>query len=286
MADHCLLGRNVFGVIFDGTGFGMDGTIWGGEFLHASISEFQRVASLDLFALPGGEAAIHEPNRIALSLLAETFGATGIPAWLLDRLGLSEARSRVLLNMLERHIHSPQTSSVGRLFDAVAALLLKAQEVSYEGEAPCLLEDAVDPEEETAYPISIRVDDSSVERGDWRPLIRCLVDDISRDVAAGVCAARFHNGLASWSAVVAASSPYKDVVLGGGCFQNAHLTRRTRAAIEQLGKNVYVPSRIPTNDGGLAVGQLAVVMARWHQQQKEDNPCVSAFPAALSSTVP
>ena len=286
MVEHGLLGRDVLAVTFDGTGFGSDGTIWGGEILHASMSESHRIASLDLFALPGGEAAIHEPNRIALSLLAGTFGATGIPAWLLDRLGLSAARSRALLTMTERSIHSPQTSSVGRLFDGVAALLLQAKEVSYEGEAALLLEDAVDPREESAYPIGVRVDDSGLQRGDWRPLTRCLLEDISSNVAVGICAARFHNALACWSAVIAASSPYEDVVLSGGCFQNAHLTRQTRLALDQLGKNVHVPSRIPANDGGLAVGQLAVAMAGWRQQQTEDNPCVSAFPDALSNDVP
>jgi hydrogenase maturation protein HypF len=285
MVENGLLGQDVLAVIFDGTGFGTDGTIWGGEILHSSMTQFQRLASLDLFALPGGEAAIREPNRIALSLLAGTFGTTGIPGWLLDRLGLPEGRSRSLLTMIERRVHSPQTSSVGRLFDAVAALLLKIREVSYEGEAALHLEDAVDPGEESAYPIRVHVDDSGVERGDWRPLIRCLLEDISSDVAVGVCAARFHNAIAGWSAVIAASSPYEDVVLGGGCFQNAHLTRRTRAAIEQLGKSVHVPSRIPANDGGLAVGQLAVAMARWRLQQTENNPCVSAFPADLSSAV-
>jgi len=286
MVEHGLLERDVLGVIFDGTGFGTDGTIWGGEILHASMSACRRVASLDLFALPGGEAAIHEPNRIALGLLAESLGSTGIPAWLLDRLELSQAHARVLLTMIERRMHAPQTSSVGRLFDAVAALLLKAKKVSYEGEAAVRLEDAVDPGVESAYHIVARLDERGVERGDWRPLIRSLVDDISAGVAVGVCAARFHNALACWSAVIAESAPCEHVVLGGGCFQNGHLTRRTRAALEQLGKKVHVPSRIPANDGGLAVGQLAVAMAGWRRQQTEDNPCVSAFPAASSNDAP
>ena len=285
MTEHGLLDRHVIGVIFDGTGFGADGTVWGGEILCASMSEFERVASLDLFGLPGGEAAVHQPNRIALSLLAETFGLTAVPTWLLERIGLTENRARVLLAMIDRHINSPRTSSVGRLFDGVAALVLKVTSVSYEGEAALLLENAVNPREESAYPIHGSVEVSGVNRGDWRSLIRCLIEDISANVDVGVIAARFHNALAGWSAVIAASSPLDDVVLAGGCFQNAHLTRRTRDALEMLGKTVHVPSRIPANDGGLAVGQLAIAMALWHQQQTEDNPCVSASLVASSTDV-
>lgn len=283
MVEHGLLGRDVLGVTFDGTGFGGDGTIWGGEILRASVGGFERVAALDLFALPGGEAAIHEPNRIALSLLAETFGSTGIPAWLLDRLGLCESRARALLRMIERGVNTPQTSSAGRLFDAAAALLLGTPKVSYEGEAAMLLEDTVDPTEESAYPIVDRVGSGDVRRGDWRPMIRGLVKDISTGVAVGVSAARFHNALCRWSALIAAASPLEDIVLGGGCFQNAYLTRRMRAELEQVGKNVHVPGRIPPNDGGLAVGQLAVAMAQWNQQPKEANLCVSASLGALSN---
>jgi hydrogenase maturation protein HypF len=285
MVEHGLLGRDVLGVIFDGTGYGTDGTIWGGEILHASMIEFQRVASLDLFTLPGGEAAIHEPNRIALSLLTETFGSTGIPMWLLGRLGMTETRAHVLLEMIERRINSPQTSSVGRLFDAVAALLLEIREVSYEGEAALLLENATDLREETAYPMSVRIDERGIKRGDWRPLIRRLAEDISRSTGIGVCAARFQNALARWSADIAAESPCEDVVLGGGCFQNAYLAHRTRIGLEEVGKNVHVPSRVPANDGGLAVGQLAVAMAHWRRQSTEKDSCVSAFPVVLSKDV-
>jgi hydrogenase maturation factor HypF (carbamoyltransferase family) len=141
-------GQGSAAVIFDGTGFGTDGTIWGGEILHASMCRFQRFAALDKFALPGGEAAIHEPSRIALALLAGTFGSTEVLPWLLGRIAMAEKHSRVLLTMIDRGINTPQTSSVGRLFDGVAALLLNAKEVSYEGEAALLLENAVDPREE------------------------------------------------------------------------------------------------------------------------------------------
>ena len=268
MVEHDLIDRRVLGVIFDGTGFGLDGTIWGGEILDSSMSDFQRAAAFDVFALPGGEAAMHEPNRIALSLLAATFGANDVPAWLTERLGFTKQRAGSLLRMIERNVNSPAASSVGRLFDGIAALLLNIHQVSYEGEPAVLLEDHTDPTMESAYLIGNHRDEHGTLRGDWRPLIRSLVDDITHDVPVGVCAARFHNALASWSATIASTSCHEDIVLGGGCFQNAYLTRCTRVALEKLGRRVHAPSRIPVNDGGLSVGQLAVAMAHSHQQPR------------------
>jgi hydrogenase maturation protein HypF len=268
MVEHDLLDRRVLGVIFDGTGFGPDGTIWGGEIVDASMCDFRRIASLDLFAIPGGEAAIHEPNRIALSLLAATFGAKAIPAWLLDRLGFTIQRARVLLRMIERQVQSPLTSSAGRLFDGVAALLLNVHQVSYEGEAALLLEDAINAIPISEYRIETYLDQAGVRRGDWRSLIKDVVSDIANGVASGICAARFHEALVSWASSIAAESEFDNIVLGGGCFQNAYFTSRLRQRLEKLGKRVHVPSRIPANDGGLAVGQLAVAMAHWNANSR------------------
>lgn len=262
MVEHDLLDRPVLGFVFDGTGYGPDGTIWGGEILQATMADFRRLASLVPFALPGGEAAIHEPNRIALSVLRDAFGSEAIPASLLERLNLPEGKARILQRMIERGVHAPRTSSVGRLFDAVAALLLGAHSVSYEGEAASRLEEAADERERGAYSITVSEDATGVLRGDWRPMVRALVADLGNRVSIGVCAARFHNGLAEWAARMAAMGSPGDVVVGGGCFQNALLLDRTRAALLKIGKKVFVPGRIPPNDGGLAVGQLAVAMAR------------------------
>jgi hydrogenase maturation protein HypF len=268
MVEHDLLDRGVLGITFDGTGFGPDRTIWGGEILDASIGDFRRIASLDLFSLPGGEAAIHEPNRVALSLLGATFGDKDIPGWLLDRLHFTKQRASSLLRIIDRRIRSPLTSSVGRLFDGVAALLLMAHQVTYEGEAALLLEDATDPTVEAAYSIKPWIDEGGVRRGDWRPMIRCLTDDVENGVPVAVCAAKFHNALAHFAANIASISDHEDIVLGGACFQNAFLMLRTRMLLERLGKRVHAPSRIPANDGGLSVGQLAVAMAHWNQQQR------------------
>lgn len=262
MVEHGLLDRPVLAVVFDGTGYGPDGSIWGGEILQATMAGFRRLASLSPFALPGGEAAIHEPNRVSLSVLRAAFGSEEIWASLLERLNLPEGKARILQRMIERGVHAPWTSSVGRLFDAVAALLLGIHSVSYEGEAAVRLEEAADESETGAYSMTVSEDANGVLRGDWRPMIRALVADLGNRISAGVCAARFHNGLAEWVARIASTDSREEVVVGGGCFQNALLLDRTRAALVKIGKKVFVPSRIPPNDGGLAVGQLAIAMAR------------------------
>src|SRR5262249_25989658 len=149
-------------------------------------------------------------------------------------------------------------SSVGRLFDAVSALVLSVGEVSYEGEAAVWLEAVVDPDVEEAYPLPATADDMSVSRADWRPLIAGVLDDLKCDTAPGVMAARFHNALVEWATRVAAAEPWADVVLSGGCFQNHWLAVRVREALEKLGRRVYSHGLIPPNDGGLAAGQLAI----------------------------
>jgi hydrogenase maturation protein HypF len=263
MVEHDLLDREVLAVTWDGTGYGPDGTIWGGEVMRASATGYERLASLRPFPLPGNEAAVRQPNRVALGILAEALGHEAVlaDADLLGRLGLSGPTARTLLRMAARGVNTPWTSSTGRLFDAAAALLLAAREVSYEGEAAVWLESVADPDETGAYPLPLDPGDAGVPRGDWRPLFRALLADVRRRVAVPVCAARFHNALARWAGEVVASHPGPDVVLSGGCFLNGPLTVRTQEAIERLGRRVYRHSRIPPNDGGLAVGQLAIGLA-------------------------
>lgn len=265
MVEYDLLEREVAAIIWDGTGFGTDGTIWGGEILRASMHDFQRIAALESFALPGGAAAIREPNRIALSVLTDSLGFDAIPDWLFERLGFGKKEAHRLVMMMERRVNSPLTSSVGRLFDAVAALLLGIRAVSYEGEAAIRLEAAAARGLDTgSLPDAV-----GMRRGDWRRLIRGLAGDLESGITSTACAGRFHRALADWGAACVADMPIGDVVLGGGCFQNALLTMLTRAAIVKQGKAVHVPSSIPPNDGGLAVGQLAIGMARWRRRPEE-----------------
>lgn len=264
LVEHDLLDRTVLAFTWDGTGYGTDGTIWGGELLRVTNESFDRLASLAPFALPGAEAAIYQPSRIALGLLAQYRGAAAVlqDDDLLKRLRLSANVAQALLKMLEKDVNSIRTTSMGRLFDAVAALVLGVDRVSYEGEAAAWLEAVADPEPHEPYPlVTLDKRDGSMQLA-TAALLATLARDVRDGVAHYAIAGRFHQTLAAWAAQLAARFPTTDVVLSGGCFQNALLTSRTRAALEAVGKRVYTHEKIPPNDGGLAVGQLAVAVAQ------------------------
>lgn len=263
MVEHDLLDEEVLVFTWDGTGFGPDGTVWGGEVLRARMNGFERVASLRPFALAGGEHAIREPARVALALLADALGAKAVEADadLQGRLGMNATTTRGLLQMVTRGVNAPVTSSMGRLFDGVAALLLSAKRVSYEGEAAAWLESLASESAVDGYPLPVVESEGGVPRGDWRPLIRAILADIRGGVDTAVISARFHQSLADWAAVVAHRHPHLPVVVGGGCFQNRLLLERLVATLRASGRRVYYSGRIPPNDGGLAVGQLAVSLS-------------------------
>ena len=263
MAEHGLLGRRVAAVTWDGTGFGDDGTIWGGEILVIGPDgSARRVGSLRPFRLPGGDAAMRRPGRIAIALLAESAepAAPLRDAGLLAGLGLSRAEAETLRTMAARGVNSPWTSSVGRLFDAVAAIALGASEVSYEGEAAARLESVADPAEAACYDLPASDDAEGVARADWRPLIAQAFADRCRNRPPGRIAGRFHNALARWAAEVVRRTGAEAAVLGGGCFANRLLAERTAAAIRAAGVAVFLPEQVPPGDGGLAVGQLAAAV--------------------------
>jgi hydrogenase maturation protein HypF len=259
MAEHGLLGEEVLAFTWDGTGYGPDGTIWGGEVLRARVDGYERVASLRPFPLPGGETAVREPSRVALGMLAATFGEVAVldDAELVGSLGLRPAHAKLLLRMILRNVNTPWTSSLGRLFDAVAALLLPIRRVSYEGEAAAWLESLADGSVGAGYELG---SDAS-GRADWSGLVRAMLEDRRHGVSASVIAGRFHQAIADWASAVAGRHPGLPVVLGGGCFQNRLLLERTRSGLEAAGRRVYHGSRVPPGDGGLAVGQLAVALA-------------------------
>lgn len=278
MVENDLLDREVLALTWDGTGFGPDGTIWGGEVMQARWDGYERVGSLLPFPLPGGEAAIKHPGRVAFGLFLVLLGEEVAlrDQHLHQHLGLTPNEARLLATMVRRGVQTPWTSSVGRLFDAVAALVLGAREVTYEGEAAIWLEAVADPAETGSYPLPLvpadacpkAPGDRSIPRADWRPLLTALREDIERDVDVRVVAARFHNTLAQWGAAAARQSPLGDVVLSGGCFQNRLLTERAIEAIAATGKRVHVHDLVPPGDGGLAAGQLAVAMASFLPSQK------------------
>jgi hydrogenase maturation protein HypF len=263
MVEHDLLDDEVLAFTWDGTGFGPEGTMWGGEVLRARVDSYERVASLRPFALPGGEQAIREPARVALVLLAEAAGSEAVvaDADLLSRLGLEAATARTLLRIAERGMNAPRTTSMGRLFDGVAALLLGANRVTYEGEAAARLESAASETVVDGYPLPLVDSEIGLPSGDWRLLVRAALMDIRCGRDAAVIAARFHQALADWAAAVATRHPSYTIVLGGGCFQNGLLLERTLTALQAGGRRVYHASRIPPGDGGLAAGQLAAALA-------------------------
>jgi hydrogenase maturation protein HypF len=236
------------GVSWDGTGYGLDGTVWGGEFFLAEGAQFERVAHLRPFRLPGGEAAVRQGWRSAASLLWEVGGCEAV----------SQFRERsVLLQMLERGVNAPWTTSVGRLFDAVASMTDVAHESRFEGQAAMMLERAIGSlSTEECYTLV-----KNGDIGDWAPLIEAVRRDVERKEAPALIAARFHNALANFIVAVAEQVGVKPVVLSGGVFQNGYLVERTSALLEARGFRVYTHRHVPPNDGGIALGQAVLAAA-------------------------
>lgn len=270
LAEHGISGP-VLGFAWDGAGLGTDGTVWGGEALVVEGATSRRVAHLRPFSLPGGEAAMRQPLRSALGLLYEVFGFRALEH--LEHLELPALRARGLMSMLELGVSCPRTTSLGRLFDAVAALTSVRDCAGYEGQAALELELAADGvTERGAYPLPLRDGEPAI--ADWEPLLVALLDDRARGVTAGVMSARFHNALVDWAEDVTLRSGLSRVVLSGGCFQNLRLGESVRERLSARGVDVYTPRMYPCNDGGLSLGQLFVAACR-----RGYEPCASAYPA-------
>jgi len=260
MAEHGLDGsRPVIGVSFDGTGYGEDGTIWGGEFLIADYKSYQRAFHLEYFPLPGGDASIKKPARTALALL----WSLGLD-WderLASVTEFSEAERTLLHNQLEKNINTPLTSSMGRLFDAVAALAGVRQRVNYEGQAAIEFESLADSAEEKIYSFGLNQDEVQV-----RGVIQALIKDVMAGIPTSKVSARFHNGLAEGVRTVvkkiSQDSGIHEVALSGGVWQNITLLGRTLSLLENDGFEVYIHREVPTNDGGLALGQAMIAAGR------------------------
>lgn len=262
LAEHGHAGP-VIGVAADGTGYGEDGAIWGGEILVATLADYQRAGHLAYVPLPGGEAAVRQPWRMALAYLLRTFGPGFTTLDLPFVRGLDEARVRVLLQMITRGVNCPPTSSLGRFFDAAAALLGLHGEAVYEGQAAIALEQVAEPVERP-YPFVLTA--GQPFQLDLCPTFRAMVDDLDSSVTLDQIAGRVHatvaHSLAAACRQVRAQHGLTTVALSGGVFQNRLLLEQLLALLVADGFAVLLNRRVPPNDGGLALGQAAVAAAR------------------------
>jgi hydrogenase maturation protein HypF len=265
MAEHGLL-EPVIGVSFDGTGYGTDGAIWGGEFLVGDYRQFQRAAHLRYVGMPGGDQAIREPWRMALAHLMD---ASEMDDLLTSR--VPGVALRTVRKMLEKQFHTPLTSSAGRLFDAVAALAGVRDRVSFEGQAAMELEWlAAEVARDRAYPFDLvqTVEGEPLEATlvvDTRPIIRAVVQDVRQGTDAKLVARRFHSTMVEMIVLVCdrlrQATGLEVVVVSGGVFMNTLLTQEVSVRLRHAGFRVYCHRLVPPNDGGLSLGQLAVAAA-------------------------
>lgn len=257
----CVAEHNIklpaLGVAWDGSGLGTDKTIWGGEFFRVSKSGARRVAHLRPFPLPGGDKAVREPRRSALGLLYEAYGDAAFEMrHLAPFQTLSTIETSAIKGMLQRGLNAPRTSSIGRLFDAVASLLNLRQETRFEGQAAMELEFAQEAIHTGAHYDLRLVGDSDPILLDWFPMLEEIREDLQRGVGTGEISAKFHHTLARAVVQVAQRFGERRIVLSGGCFQNRRLLERVVAGLRTEGLEPYWHRQVPPNDGGIALGQV------------------------------
>ncbi|MFI9550642.1 carbamoyltransferase HypF [Nonomuraea endophytica] len=249
----------VIGVAFDGLGYGTDGTLWGGEFLLADLAGFERAAHLEPVPMPGGDAAVRQPWRMAAAYLDAAFD--GQPPERLEVAARQGRRWAQVLSLARAGLAAPLTSSAGRLFDAVSALVGLRDTITYEGQAAIELEQRADPTERGAYPAAI-----AGGRVSGADLVRAAAEDLLAGVSPEVISARFHNGVSD--VIVRCCEELRGsygrtaVALSGGVFQNTLLLARTVTRLRERGFRVLTHSRVPANDGGISLGQTVVAAAR------------------------
>lgn len=254
MAEHGIEDK-IIGISMDGTGYGTDGNIWGGEFLIADLGSFERYDHFDYIALPGGDKAVNEPWRIALSFIhrycSRSFDLKLIPAFR----QIDDAKILMVIEMLEKNINSPLSSGAGRLFDAVSAILGLCTTASFDSEAPMRLESVADSGTESFYPFN---KGGPISFGDT---INAVLADIG-ETPVPIISAKFHNTIAhvilELSEKIRNEKNLNTVILSGGVFQNRYLTERSMNLLLRKGFNVYLNHQVPSNDGGISLGQLVI----------------------------
>jgi len=255
MAEHTL-DEKVIGVSFDGTGLGNDGNIWGSEFLVCDLAGYERITHLDYIPMPGGDKATYEPWRLAVSYLYSLHGRKLTDLKLPFLKKIEPASLNLVLQSIEKNINCPLSCGAGRLFDAVSALLNLCTASQFHAEAPMRLESAIQQGEKNAYPY---FSDKTI---DIRPTIESIVQDITMGVDPGLISARFHNTITAiileTVTIISKDRGINKVALSGGTFQNRYLSERIENQLKEKGFEVLVPLQLPANDGGIALGQLAI----------------------------
>ncbi|GAC1429563.1 MAG: carbamoyltransferase HypF [Ktedonobacteraceae bacterium] len=262
LAEHGLNGP-VIGVAADGTGYGTDGAIWGCEIMRADLHSFERLAHLAYVPLPGGEQAVRQPWRMAATYLTQAYDNNFLALDIPFVRSLDRKRWHTLSQMITRQVNAPLTSSLGRLFDAVAALLGIRNEVIYEGQAAIEMESLADTHNARVYPFAMEGEQPTLL--DVRPMTRAIVQDIQQGISTAQIAGNFHWTVAEMLAAtcvrVRQHTELQTVALSGGVFQNRLLLERLITVLEKQAFQVYTNRRVPPNDGGLALGQLAIAAA-------------------------
>lgn len=279
MVEHQLEG-SILGIAWDGTGYGWDNTIWGGEFLHITDTTCQRVAHLRQFPLPGGSKAVKEPRRSAIGLLYELFGSelfgSEVFEWSMfaPLQAFSRQEQKILQPMLENQLNTPLSSSVGRLFDAIASIIQLRQQTQFEGQAAMELEFAIEgAETNQSYDFEILESTGIKQPGvlNWAAMVKAILADVNAGVSSQQLSIKFHNTLVEMMVAIAQQVGEERIVLTGGCFQNQYLTQRAVARLRAEGFRPYWHQRIPSNDGGIAVGQI---MAALRELSRGEAQCV------------
>ncbi|MDB6030444.1 MAG: (NiFe) hydrogenase maturation protein HypF [Verrucomicrobiales bacterium] len=271
----------VLGVAWDGTGLGPDGTIWGGEFLLTGPAGYERVAHLRAFRLPGGNAAIRQPRRAAIGLLLEFMSFEDLKQLRLPLLdGFSESELRLIHQMRAQRINAPVTSSAGRFFDAMAALIGLRQRTTFEGQAAMELEFSAKPGMSDVYPFQLLKNNPMVL--DWEPMVLEILRELQDSTSIGVISAKLHHTLVEMIVAVAHKIGQPRIALTGGCFQSRLLTERTVLRLREEGFVPFWHRQVPPNDGGIALGQ---VMAATWDRRPEQLPVLSRARATETATI-
>jgi hydrogenase maturation protein HypF len=259
MAEHGL-DEKVIGVGFDGTGYGDDGNIWGSEFLVCDLNDYTRYTHFEYKAMPGGDSVTHEPWRMAVSYLYSFLGDDFLELNLPFLNGIDKEKLKIVIHMLGEKLNAPLTSGAGRLFDSMAALLNICTQSEFHAEAPMRLESAIVHGIKDSYPFSAGKTIGFIDT------FRSVLDDIRKGTSEGIISAKFHNTIIKvvedTVEKIHQETGLKKVILSGGTFQNRYLLSNLEPALKNSGFDVYTNSRIPSNDGGIALGQLAIAAKR------------------------